>query len=391
MSPAGSRGSGSPDRGRSGSGAGGGAGRAGGAGRGGRAGGTGRVGGAGAGGAGRGAGRSGGMPTSGSGRAGSARSGGGAPRSGTPRSGAPRSGAPQGSAGGRGAGRGGGARSAGAGRGSMADRMPWERPAAPKGLDGAQVEGRQAVRELLAANRRRVRTLIMAEGTDDSPILLEIEELAAHHGIPIRRVSKEHLLAQARCESPQGVIAHADPLEEADADDLLDRGPNDPPPFLLALDGLTDPGNLGALLRTADGAGVTGVIVPRYRSVHVTPTVAKSAAGAIEHLPIGVVAGLPAYLLRAKDRGAWVIGLDADSTTTIHDLAHLADQPLIVVVGAEGDGLSRLVRDRCDVIAAIPLRGHLASLNASVAGAVALFEIGRHRPMTTETDAAPPE
>jgi 23S rRNA (guanosine2251-2'-O)-methyltransferase len=265
--------------------------------------------------------------------------------------------------------------------------MPWERPAPPKGLDGAQVEGRQAVRELLAANKRRVRTLMMAEGTDDSPILVEIEELAAERGIPVRRMGKDQLLAQARCESPQGVIAMAEPLHEADADELLERGPEgSPPPFILALDGLTDPGNLGALLRSADGAGVTGVIVPRHRSVHVTPTVAKAAAGAIEHLPIGVVAGLPAFLLRAKERGAWVIGLDADSDTTIYDLAHLADQPLIVVVGAEGDGLGRLVRDRCDVIAAIALRGHLSSLNASVAGAVALFEIGRHRPTDLPAD-----
>ncbi len=258
----------------------------------------------------------------------------------------------------------------------------WDRPAPPKGLDGSQVEGRQAVRELLAARRRRVNTLIMAEGSDDSPILLEIEELAAEAGIPIRRVSKEQLLGQARCEAPQGVIARAQELEEADPDDMLEPGPpGTPPPFILALDGLTDPGNLGALLRSADGAGVTGVIVPRHRAVHVTPTVAKAAAGAIEHLPIGLVPGLPAYLLRAKERGAWIIGLDAGSGTTIHALAHLADQPLIVVVGAEGDGLSRLVRDRCDVIAAIPLRGHLDSLNASVAGAVALFEIGRHRPV----------
>ena len=106
---------------------------------------------------------------------------------------------------------------------------------------------------------------------------------------------------------------------------------------------------------------------------------AKSAAGAIEHLPLAIVSGLPSFLLKAKEKGVWVIGLDADSPTTVFDLAHMADQPVIVVVGAEGDGLSRLVRQRCDVIAAIPLRGRLASLNASVAGAVALFELGRHR------------
>ncbi len=238
-----------------------------------------------------------------------------------------------------------------------------------------------AVRELLAVGRRRVRTLMMAEGTDDSPILREIEQLAANARVTIRWMPKEMVLANARTEAPQGVIAMCDELDDVDADDLLEMGPlGGPQPFILALDGLTDPGNLGALLRSAQGAGVTGVIVPQHRAVHITPTVAKAAAGAIEHLPIALVGGLPAFLLRAKERGAWVIGLDAGGDSTVYQQVHLADQPLILVVGAEGDGLSRLARERCDVIASIPLRGGLESLNASVAGAIALFEIGRHRP-----------
>lgn len=257
--------------------------------------------------------------------------------------------------------------------------MPWERPSPAKGLDGTQIEGRQAVRELLMAGRRKVKVVMMAEGTDDAPILAEIEELATEARVPIRHMHRDQIDAQARTEAPQGVIAQAAEIEEADADELLERRPDAPLPFLLALDGLTDPRNLGALLRSADGAGVTGILLPRHRAVHVTPAVAKSAAGAVEHLPLAIVGGLPSYLLKAKERGAWIIGLDADSTTTIFDLAHLSDQPIIVVVGAEGGGLSRLVRQRCDVIAAIPLRGHLASLNASVAGSVALFELGRHR------------
>jgi 23S rRNA (guanosine2251-2'-O)-methyltransferase len=267
-------------------------------------------------------------------------------------------------------------------RGTPNESATWT-PANAKGLDGTQIEGRVAVRELLAVGRRRVRSLFMAEGSDESPILQDIERLAAEARIPIRWMSKEMLLSQARTEAPQGVMAICAELEEADSDELLVRQPQGAAqPFLLALDGLTDPGNLGALLRSAQGAGVTGVIMPRHRAVHVTPTVAKAAAGAIEYLPMAVVPGLPAYLLRAKELGAWIIGLDAGGDSTIYDLGHLADQPLIVVVGSEGDGLSRLVRDRCDVVASIPLRGALESLNASVAGAVALLEIGRHRPLS---------
>ncbi len=298
----------------------------------------------------------------------------GAPRSGAPRAGAPRAGAGQGRSDGRSQG------SEGRGR---PDRSGGEKTikSLAKGLDGMQVEGRVAVRELLAVGRRRVRIVLMADGSDDSPILREIEELAGHRGVPIRRVAKEMLLAQARTEAPQGVMAHAAEVEDVDPDWLLEKSPvGHPQPFILALDGLTDPRNLGALLRSAQGAGVTGVIIPQHRTVHITPAVTKAAAGAIEHLPIGLVPGMPSFLLRAKDRGAWVVGLESGGTETVYGLAHLADQPLIVVVGAEGDGLARLTRERCDVLASIPLRAGLESLNASVAGAIALFEIGRHRP-----------
>lgn len=219
----------------------------------------------------------------------------------------------------------------------------------------------------------------MAEGNDDAPILAEIEQLAGEARVAIRRVSRDQLLGAARTETPQGVLAHADPLVDVDFDDLLVTR-NGRVPFLLAVDNVTDPQNLGALLRSADGAGITGVVLPKHRTVHVTPTVTKAAAGAIERVPMALVGGLPAALLRAKDHAnAWIIGLDADGERSIYELASLATEPVIVVIGAEGAGLSRLVRQRCDELAQIPLRGALASLNASVAGAVAMFELGRHR------------
>ena len=150
-------------------------------------------------------------------------------------------------------------------------------------------------------------------------------------------------------------------------------------PFLLALDGVTDPHNLGALLRSAEAAGATGAVLARHRAVHVTPTVAKAAAGAIEHVPMTIVAGMPAALARAKELGCWVVGLAGDGGQSLFDGLPVADEAIVVVVGAEGAGLSRLVRARCDVVVSIPMRGRVPSLNVSAAGALALFEVSRRR------------
>ncbi|MDQ4091182.1 MAG: RNA methyltransferase, partial [Actinomycetota bacterium] len=133
------------------------------------------------------------------------------------------------------------------------------------------------------------------------------------------------------------------------------------------------------VLRTGESAGATGVVLPRYRAAHVTPTVAKAAAGAIEHVPMAVVAGIPAALARAKELGCWVVGLAEDGDQSLFDSLAVADEAIVVVVGAEGSGLSRLSRARCDLVASIPMKGRLASLNVSAAGALALFEVSRRR------------
>jgi 23S rRNA (guanosine2251-2'-O)-methyltransferase len=251
-------------------------------------------------------------------------------------------------------------------------------PGRERGLGGDQIEGRQAVRELLVANKRKVRELWIASDMEDAGIISEIADLAAANRVQITEVNRRRLDASARSEAPQGVLARAVELEEADFDELL-KTRNGQPPFLLAVDGVTDPGNLGALLRTAEGAGVTGVVLPKHRSVHITPTVAKSAAGAIEHLEIAVVPGLPAALAKAQKKKVWVIGLDDAADKTLFDLGDLATEPIIVVLGAEGAGLSRLVRERCDMIVSIPMAGRLSSLNVSTAGALALYEVRRQR------------
>lgn len=253
--------------------------------------------------------------------------------------------------------------------------------AAKRGLGGEQVEGRQAVAELLAARRRPVIDVWMAQEVEAAPILTRIEQLATEARVPLRRVSRSRIDAAAATDAPQGVLAHARPLPEADFDDLC-RPPavdGTSKPFLLAVDGVTDPHNLGALLRSAEAAGATGAVLARHRAVHVTPTVAKAAAGAIERVPMAIVAGMPAALARAKELGCWVVGLAGDGEQSLFDGLAVATEALVLVVGAEGGGLSRLARARCDLVVGIPMRGRLPSLNVSTAGALALFEVSRRR------------
>ena len=257
------------------------------------------------------------------------------------------------------------------------------RPAAKpdRGLGGTQVEGRHSVRELLLAGQRRVTEVLIAAEMDHADIVDDIVELAQDLKVPVREVSKRRLDTESRTEASQGVMAYAAELPEHDLDDLA--SPSDPDataPFLLAVDGVTDPGNLGALIRTAECAGVTGLLLPRHRAVHISPTVTKAAAGAIEHVPMALVGGLPTAIERLKELGVWVIGLDAGGEQSLHDMP-IAGEPVCLVLGAEGTGLSRLVRERCDVTVSIPLRGRLSSLNVATAGALACYEIVRRRPV----------
>lgn len=264
-------------------------------------------------------------------------------------------------------------------RGTRADRLARQQRGEPRstrnqGLGGDQVEGRHAVRELLQVGRRAVRDVWISDDADDAAVLEEIRALAFDRGIAVRAVNAQQLRSAAFTEAPQGVLAHAEPVASADVDDLLAA----PQAFLLALDGVTDPGNLGAMLRSASAAGVTGVVVPKSRSVRLTPAAVKAAAGAVEHVPIALVGGIPQMLDRARRAAVWTVGLDADGPTSLFDLP-VADQPLVLVVGAEGRGISRLARDRCDVVTRIPMVGPMESLNVGAAAAVACFEILRHR------------
>ena len=220
----------------------------------------------------------------------------------------------------------------------------------------------------------------MSAEMERSDIVDDIIELAQDLKVPVRELSRRRLDAASHTESSQGVVAHAAPLPEAELEALLARR-DGVAPFLVAVDGVTDPGNLGAVLRTAECAGVTGVVLPRHRAVHVTPTVTKASAGAVEHVPMAVVGGLPTAVERMKAAGVRVVGLDMAGTRTIHDMA-LGDDAVCLVLGAEGAGLSRLVRQRCDEVVSIPMAGQLGSLNVATAGALAIYEVVRRRSTT---------
>jgi 23S rRNA (guanosine2251-2'-O)-methyltransferase len=233
------------------------------------------------------------------------------------------------------------------------------------------------------AERRKVHDVwISAELQGDAGVA-DIVEIAAAQRVPLLHVARGKLDGEARTDAPQGVLAHAAELPEADLGELIGvrsaGARRSAPPFLVAVDGVTDPGNLGAIIRSCEGAGVSGVLLPKHRSVHVTPTVTKASAGAVEHVPMALIPGLPATLKQLKDRGIWVVGLDDGADRSLYDIGSLATEPICLVLGAEGAGLSRLVRERCDAIVSIPMAGRISSLNVSTAAAIALYEVSRAR------------
>ena len=253
---------------------------------------------------------------------------------------------------------------------------------APKGLGGRQIEGRQAVREMLIAGRRKVHEIWISSELEGDAGVDDIVTIANAQRVPVVYIAKSRLEREARSEAPQGVLATAAELPEADLGTML-RGDGTTPPFLVAVDGVTDPGNLGAIIRSCDGAGVSGVLLPRHRAVHVTPTVAKAAAGAVEFVPIALVPGLPTVLKTMKDHGIWIVGLDDSADRNLFELGDLAAEPICLVLGAEGAGLSRLTRDRCDAVVSIPMLGGVSSLNVSAAAALSTYQVTQVRSRLT--------
>jgi 23S rRNA (guanosine2251-2'-O)-methyltransferase len=253
-----------------------------------------------------------------------------------------------------------------------------KRPRERESLGGEQIEGRQAVLELLTAKRREVREVMIADGTEPSLEIDKISHLATRSGARFTVVSSRRLDASARTRSHQGVIAIAAPLQPVSLDDLSMN--SESTPFLLVLDGVTDPQNLGAVLRIAECAGVTGVVMAKHNAVHVTPTVAKVAAGAIEYLPMSVVGGIPTAIARLTDMDIMSVGLDAKATKSIYKIENsqfLVGSGIALVLGDEGRGLASLTKKRCTALVSIPQRGSIGSLNVAAAAAVACFEVSR--------------
>ncbi|MBK8163261.1 MAG: 23S rRNA (guanosine(2251)-2'-O)-methyltransferase RlmB [Gammaproteobacteria bacterium] len=212
-----------------------------------------------------------------------------------------------------------------------------------------------------------------------NPRLDEIRTLALQHRIPLKTVTPDELNRRAAGERHQDVLALFDPagivFSEHDLDALLAQaGPN---PLLLVLDGVQDPHNLGACLRTADAAGAHAVIIPRDRAVGITPVVCKVASGAVGHIPLVQVTNLARTLRGLRDAGIWLVGTDMAGETPLHrsDL----NRPLALILGAEEKGLRRLTREACDWLVSIPMAGAVESLNVSVAAGICLFEARRQR------------
>ena len=241
------------------------------------------------------------------------------------------------------------------------------------------VWGKQAVLELLKVNPQKVERVIMSPPKQDQQ-RREISDLCAHAGIPVFLKERKQMDQMLPVPAHQAVAARLKtdtPLISLET--LLSKINFDqtPLPVLLALDHLNDPQNFGAIIRTAHCAGVQGIILPKDRSCPVSGTVRKAAAGALEHMPLVQVTNLVRSLDLLKEKGFWVLGLEAGLTVSLYDLDLRV--PLVVVVGGESKGISPLVRKRSDWVAAIPMEGAVSSLNASVACAVVLYEILRQK------------
>jgi 23S rRNA (guanosine2251-2'-O)-methyltransferase len=241
------------------------------------------------------------------------------------------------------------------------------------------VYGRNAVLEMLQAKRRQVYKLWIADTIKESGPVAEILACARQRQIPFQRTARRQLDKASGERHHQGLIAEASNYPYVTLDKILQTAQTaNEPAMLLLLDCLQDPQNFGALLRTAEAVGVHGVVMPSRRSVGVTPAVVSASAGAVEYLLVAQVTNLVQGIERLKAHDIWIAGLENRPEAKLLYEAEL-DMPLALVVGSEGQGLRRLVRQRCDFLLRLPMRGHIGSLNASVAGAVALYEIWQKR------------
>ncbi len=248
--------------------------------------------------------------------------------------------------------------------------------------------GRQAVREALRANRRHFRQLILAERLKPAPVLDDIRQLAARHRLAVRKADRRQLDDRLGHSHHQGVVLDAGPYPYAQLDDIFALAQHrKQSPFLLLLDRVQDPQNLGTLIRTAEACGIHGIVIPQHRAAAITPAVVNSSAGAAEHLLVSQQTNLVNCMRQLKKQGVWIAGLekhaDAVPLTAVDWCGAMG-----IVVGSEGSGLGRLVREHCDWLVALPMHGQINSLNAAVAGSIVVFWAAQQRFSSTAAGPA---
>ena len=251
------------------------------------------------------------------------------------------------------------------------DKSPMDTPELPEDM----LAGRNAVMEALKGSSR-INRLMVADGSSEGSIR-ELIAVAKEKGVPVQFLERSKLDSMAKGIRHQGVLAQVSPVEYVELEDILTKArEKQEDPFIILLDELEDPHNLGAILRSADAAGAHGVLIPKRRSCPLSATVAKTSAGAVEHVPVARIGNIVQTIKALKEEGLWVAGADMDGKNYYE--ADLTG-PLLLVVGSEGQGIGRLVKEQCDFIVRIPMLGAINSLNASVAGSVLMFEVTKQR------------
>lgn len=244
-------------------------------------------------------------------------------------------------------------------------------------MEEEYIAGKHSVTEALRAGRS-INKIWIADGAQKNLVQPVVTE-AREKGIVIQYVDKRKLDSFVPGVQHQGIIAQAAPYAYAEVEDILAAAEaKDEAPFILLLDEIEDPHNLGSILRTADCTGVHGVVIPKRRSASITATVSKTSAGAVEYVPVARVTNLGQTIDRLKEQGVWVVGTDVNTDSNLYQ-ADVFTGPVAIVIGNEGKGMGRLIREKCDVLVKLPMQGQINSLNASVAAGVIMYEVLRRR------------
>lgn len=242
--------------------------------------------------------------------------------------------------------------------------------------DIPRLEGRNPVIEALKSGRT-IEKIYIAKGSSEGSIRQAIS-MAREKGIVINEVDRVKLDSMSETRSHQGIIAIVTPYSYVEVDEILNYAKQkNEPPFVIVLDEIYDPNNLGSIIRTADASGAHGVIISKRRAVGLTPTVAKASAGAVEYVKVAKVTNITQTIKVLKEQGLWIVGTDMDGDKQYFE-ADLAG-PIAVVIGSEGEGMGKLIKENCDFVVRLPMRGKISSLNAGVAGAIVMYEITRQR------------